>query len=103
MMGAVHQFVESVFDRQGEHGGIAPTKSTAYVSPNQTLGIRSYQELDVTKERIQYFLQQVEHLRKVESNPHSYRLSAGGFLAEIDRMNLEIREYLLLHPGELSY
>lgn len=65
--------------------------------------IRNDQELETTKERVQYFQRQVEHLRKVESNPHNYRLSAGGFLAEIDRMNLEIREYLLLHPSELSH
>jgi hypothetical protein len=26
----------------------------------------------------------------------------GGYLAEIDRMNPEFREYLLLHPSEVS-
>jgi hypothetical protein len=60
------------------------------------------QEFEATKERIRYFQQQVEKLRQVESNPQNYRLSAGGFLAEIDRMNLEVREYLLLHPSELK-
>ncbi len=64
--------------------------------------IRSDQELEATKERIRYFQQQVEKLRQVETNPQNYRLSAGGFLAEIDRMNLEIREYLSLHPSELK-
>jgi hypothetical protein len=29
-------------------------------------------------------------------------LSVGGFLAEIDRMNLEVREYFRLHPKEIS-
>ena len=38
--------------------------------------------------------------RKVETNPLTYRLSASGFLAEIDRMQLEVREYLALHPSE---
>jgi hypothetical protein len=59
-------------------------------------------ELDATKERVRYFQDQVEKLRQVESNPHSYRLSAGGCLAEIGRMNLAIREYLSLHPSELK-
>jgi len=64
--------------------------------------IRNGQELEATKERIGYFQQQVEKLRQVETNPQNYRLSAGGFLAEIDRMNLEVREYLSLHPSELK-
>jgi hypothetical protein len=49
-----------------------------------------------------YFQQQVEKLQQVETNPRNYRLSAGGYLAEIDRMNLEVREYLSLHPRELK-
>ncbi len=64
--------------------------------------IRNDQELEATKERIGYFQQQVEKLRQVETNPQNYRLSAGRFLAEIDRMNLEVREYLSLHPSELK-
>jgi hypothetical protein len=32
----------------------------------------------------------------------NYRLSASGFLAEIDRMQLEAREYLSLLPAELA-
>jgi hypothetical protein len=55
--------------------------------------IKNDQELQTMKERIAYFQQQVEKLRRVESNAQNYRASAGGFLAEIDRMNLEIREY----------
>ena len=64
--------------------------------------IRNDQELEATKERIRYFQQQVETLGQVETNPQNYRLSAGGFLAEIDRMNLDVREYLSLHPSELK-
>jgi hypothetical protein len=64
--------------------------------------IQNEQELYATRERIQRFQQQIEKLRQVETNPETYRLSAGGFLAEIDRMNLEIREYLWLHPSELQ-
>ena len=64
--------------------------------------IQNDQELEATKERIRYFQQQVEKLRQVETNPQNYRLSAGGYIAEIDRMNLEVREYLSLHPSELK-
>ena len=62
--------------------------------------IQNDQELEATKARLRYFQDQVEKLRQVEINPQNYRLSAGGYLAEIDRMNLEVREYLLLHPNE---
>ena len=64
--------------------------------------IRNNQELEATKERIQYFQRQVETLRQVETNAQNYHLSAGGYLAEIARMNLEVREYLSLHPSELK-
>ena len=62
--------------------------------------IQNDQELEAMKARIRYFQNQVEKLRQVETNPQNYRLSAGGYLAEIDRMNLEVREYLSLHPSE---
>ena len=58
------------------------------------------QELNATLERISRFQAQVAHLRRVENDPANYRASASGFLAEIDRMQLEVREYLCLHPSE---
>lgn len=64
--------------------------------------IRNDKELEATLERIEYFRQQVEKLRQVETNPQNYRLSVGGYLSEIDRMNLEVREYLWLHPSEIK-
>jgi hypothetical protein len=64
--------------------------------------IANDQELKVTWERIQRFQAQVAHLRKVETDPTNYHMSASGFLAEIDRMQLEVREYLLFHPKELA-
>jgi hypothetical protein len=64
--------------------------------------IRNDQELEATSDRIRYFQEQVEQLRRSETNPHNYRLSASGFIAEIDRMNLDIREYLSLHPSEIK-
>ena len=63
--------------------------------------IRSERELQVTLERIQYFQRQVARLRQVETNPDNYRSSVSGYLAELDRMNLEVRDYLWLHPSEV--
>jgi hypothetical protein len=63
--------------------------------------IQNDEELNATLERIRQFQAQVAHLRRVETNPVNYRLSTSGFLAEIDRMQLEIREYLSIHPAEL--
>jgi hypothetical protein len=62
--------------------------------------IASDQELDVTLSRIARFQEQLRHLRHVETNPANYHASASGFLAEIDRMQLEVREYLATHPDE---
>ena len=64
--------------------------------------IRSDQELEAMLERIRYFQTQLAHLRKVETNPMSYRLSASAFLAEIDRMQLKVREYLSLPAIEAA-
>lgn len=48
------------------------------------------------------FIKQLEKLQEVETNPQNYELSADGFLAEINRMNLEVREYLSIHPNDLA-
>ena len=63
--------------------------------------IQNNQELEATLERIERFQKQIAKLKEFEINPRNYELSAGGFLAEIDRMNLEVREYLSIHPSEL--
>ncbi len=62
--------------------------------------IASDRELQTTLERIAWFQQQVAHLRRTETNPVNYRAAASGFLAEIDRMQLEVREYLCFLPTE---
>jgi hypothetical protein len=59
-------------------------------------------ELQVTLQRIARFQEQVAHLRQVEAHPANYHAAASGFLAEIDRMQLEVREYLSTHPTELE-
>ena len=59
-------------------------------------------ELQMMLERIRHFQEQVAHLRVAETNPANFRLSVSGFLAEIDRMQLEVREYLSLHPADVT-
>jgi hypothetical protein len=63
--------------------------------------IANDQELKTTLARIAKLQQQVACLRATESNPNNYHASAGGFIAEIDRMQLDVREYLSFHPTEL--
>lgn len=60
--------------------------------------ITNDQQLETTLERIAWFQRQVAQLRKTETNPVNYRASVSGFLAEIDRMQLEVREYFSFLP-----
>lgn len=62
--------------------------------------IANDQQLETTLERIAWFQMQVAHLRKTETNPVNYRAAVSGFLAEIDRMQLEVREYFSFLPAE---
>ncbi len=64
--------------------------------------IANDQELKVTLERIARFQAQIAHLRNAESNPINYHAAVSGYLSEIDRMQLEVREYLSLHPQEFA-
>ena len=59
-------------------------------------------ELNVTLERIKRFQTQLAHLRNAESNPANYHAAASGYIAEIDRMQLEVRDYLSVHPAEFQ-
>ena len=63
--------------------------------------IQNEQELKATLNRIERFQKIVEKLQQFETNPRNYELSAGGFLSEINRMNLEVAEYLSVHSSEL--
>lgn len=62
--------------------------------------IANDQQLQTTLDRITWFQNQVAHLRKTETDPVNYRASVSGLLAEIDRMQLEVREYLSFLPSE---
>ena len=58
-------------------------------------------ELEVTLARIRRMQDQLALLRKTETNTTNYRLSASGFIIEIDRMQLDVREYLST-PADLA-
>ena len=60
--------------------------------------IQNDNELQVMIERIRRIQNQLSALRKVEANPTNYRLSSSGFIAELDRMQLDVREYLASTP-----
>lgn len=59
-------------------------------------------ELQATLDRIAHFHAQLVRLRHAETNPTNYRLSASGFLAEVDRMQAEVRDYLKTCPAEFE-
>ncbi len=60
------------------------------------------EQLQVTLDRITHLQAQLSHLRRTEKSSANYRASASGFIAEIDRMQLEVREYLSVHPTEMT-
>ena len=62
--------------------------------------IANDQELNGTLERISRFQAQIAHLRNAEADATNYHASVSGFLTEVDRMQLEVREYLSVHPQE---
>jgi hypothetical protein len=62
--------------------------------------IANDQELQTTLDRIAWVQEQMAHLRNTETNPVNYRAAASGFLAELDRMQLEVREYFSFLPPQ---
>jgi hypothetical protein len=63
--------------------------------------IQSDKEFTVTKDRIAYFLRQLEQLR-VTSRPEEFPLVAGGYRAEVERMQHEVLDYLTRHASQTS-
>jgi hypothetical protein len=61
--------------------------------------IRDDEELAVTQERIAYFLQLLAQLR-VTSRPDEFPLVAGGYRAEVERMEREVLDYLTRHSTQ---
>ncbi len=63
--------------------------------------IRDDRELAVTQERIEYFLRLLTQLR-VTSRPEEFPLVAGGYRAEVERMQQEVLDYLTRHVSETT-
>ena len=59
-------------------------------------------QFQVTHDRIKRLQDQIAHLRNTETNASNYHASVSGFIAEMDRMQLEVREYLTVHPNEVA-
>lgn len=64
--------------------------------------IQNDKQLQVTLDRIRRLLEQVAHLRRTETNAENYRALASGLIAEIDRMQFAVRQYMTAHPDELA-
>ena len=63
--------------------------------------IQNDNELAVTRERIDYFLKLLEKLR-AKSRPEEFLLAAGGYRAEVERMQKEVLDYLTRHVSETT-
>lgn len=55
--------------------------------------IANDKQLEATLKRIAWFQRQIAELRKTETNPANYRAAASGYISELDRMQLDVREY----------
>ena len=64
--------------------------------------IKNDTELRVTLDRIERLQLQIAEIRKTETNPENYRASVSGFVSEMDRLQLEVREYLVRVPEATS-
>jgi hypothetical protein len=60
------------------------------------------QEPKVMLERIARFQARVARLRHTQTNPANHRAAVCGLLAGVDRMRLELREYLSPHPADAA-
>lgn len=61
--------------------------------------IQNDHEMEVTHERIAYFQRLLAQLR-VTARPEEFPVVAGGYRAEIQRMQKEILDYLTRHASE---
>ena len=64
--------------------------------------IQNDHELQAMWQRMNWFQGQIAAIREKEKNPRNYHGSVSGFLAELERMQVEVREYLSVHPSEIE-
>ena len=63
--------------------------------------IQNDQKLEGTQERIAFFYRIMAQMR-VAATPEEYHLYSNSYLAEIEKMNREVLEYLKRHPSEAA-
>lgn len=59
-------------------------------------------ELQGTQERIAFFCRLLAQMRAAAKTPEEYRLYSNSYLAEIERMNAEMLEYLQQPANEVQ-
>ena len=64
--------------------------------------IQNDHELKATIEYIARLQEQITFMRKMGMNESNYRASSSGYLSEIDKKQLEIREYFQTLPEALA-
>jgi hypothetical protein len=69
---------------------------------SQLPAITTDSELAATLDRIRHFQAQLLTLRQAETDPAAYRLAAAGFIAELDRMQAVVRDYLTAPASKLA-
>ena len=63
--------------------------------------IKNDLELQATRERISFFCGILMQMR-VTTKAEEYMFMANSYLAEIEKMNAEILEYLKRHPSQIA-
>jgi hypothetical protein len=63
--------------------------------------IKNDMELQTTRERIAFFYGILMQMRAT-TEPEEYLFMANSYLAEIEKMNAEILEYLKRHPSQIA-
>ena len=62
--------------------------------------IRNDLELQGTRERVAFFYEILVQMRAT-TKPEEYMFMANSYLAEIEKMNTEVLEYLKRHPSQI--
>ena len=63
--------------------------------------IRTDLELQGTRERIAFFYEILVQMRAT-TKPEEYMFMANSYLAEIEKMNTEVLDYLKRHPSQIT-
>lgn len=81
-----------------QHGA----SDSSYEQYAQTKRIANDRELQATQERIAFFHKIIANIRNKSKTPEEYRAFSNSYLAEIEKMNAKVLEYLKHHPSEIE-